>query len=74
MTDTADALSPLDEAGVSALVEEALAAMQRSGAHLGHVRDAQGRFVGVLFLEDILEELVGEVNDAMQREEHQRRD
>ena len=35
-----------------------------------HVRNAQGRFVGVLFLEDILEELVGEVNDAMQREEH----
>ena len=55
-------------------VEEALAAMQRSGAHLGHVRNAQGRFVGVLFLEDILEELVGEVNDAMQREEYQRRD
>ena len=55
-------------------VEEALAAMQRSGAHLGHVRNAQGRFIGVLFLEDILEELVGEVNDAMQREEHQRRD
>ena len=55
-------------------VEEALAAMQRSGAHLGHVRNTQGRFVGVLFLEDILEELVGEVNDAMQREEHQRRD
>ena len=48
--------------------------MQRSGAHLGHVRNTQGRFVGVLFLEDILEELVGEVNDAMQREEHQRRD
>lgn len=55
-------------------VEEALAAMQRSGAHLGHVRDAQGGFVGVLFLEDILEELVGEVNDAMQREDYQRRD
>ncbi len=27
----------------------------------GHVRNAQGRFVGVLFLEDILEELVGVV-------------
>ena len=39
----------------------ALAAMQRSGAHLGHVRNAQGRFAGVLFLEDILELLVGEV-------------
>ena len=60
--------------GYDAEVEEALAAMQRAGAHLGHVRNAQGHFVGVLFLEDILEELVGEVNDAMQREEHQRRD
>ena len=54
-------------------VEEALAAMQRTGAHLGRVEDPDGRLVGVVFLEDILEELVGEVNDAMQREEHQRR-
>ena len=48
--------------------------MQRLGGPPRHVRNAQGRFVGVLFLEDILEELVGEVNDAMQREEYQRRD
>ncbi|CAM2862227.1 hemolysin family protein [Actinomyces slackii] len=54
-------------------VEDALAAMQRTGAHLGRVEDHEGRLVGVLFLEDILEELVGEVHDAMQREEHQRR-
>lgn len=55
-------------------IEDALAAMQRTGAHLGRVEDAEGRMLGVLFLEDILEELVGEVNDAMQREEHQRRE
>ncbi|MBF0698016.1 hemolysin family protein [Actinomyces bowdenii] len=54
-------------------VEDALAAMQRTGAHLGRVEDPDGALVGVVFLEDILEELVGEVNDAMQREEYQRR-
>ena len=48
-------------------VEDVLAAMQRTGAHLGRVEDADGVTVGVVFLEDILEELVGEVNDAMQR-------
>jgi CBS domain containing-hemolysin-like protein len=47
-------------------VEETLAAMQRSGAHLARVDD-DGQTVGVVFLEDILEELVGEVRDAMQR-------
>jgi len=53
-------VSPDDE------VEETLAAMQRTGAHLARV-DVDGRAVGVVFLEDILEELVGEVRDAMQR-------
>lgn len=47
-------------------VEDALRAMQRSGAHLARVEDGS-RTVGVVFLEDILEELVGEVRDAMQR-------
>ena len=48
-------------------VEDALAAMQRSGAHLARVVSAAGDVLGVVFLEDILEELVGEVRDAMQR-------
>lgn len=60
-------------------VEEALAAMQRTGAHLARVvapadlvgeaggAGGAGAVVGVVFLEDILEELVGEVRDAMQR-------
>lgn len=49
-------------------VETALGAMQRSGSHLARVDD-DGRVVGVVFLEDILEELVGEVRDAMQRQQ-----
>ncbi|HMO12187.1 MAG TPA: hemolysin family protein [Actinotalea sp.] len=51
-------------------VEAALAAMQRSGTHLAQVVGRDGATVGVVFLEDILEELVGEVRDAMQRRGH----
>jgi CBS domain containing-hemolysin-like protein len=57
--------------GPDAEVEDALAAMQRSGVHLARVDDG-GRCVGVVFLEDILEELVGEVRDVMQRDPLQR--
>lgn len=68
------AMRPIDPQRVRALadvapnaeVEETLATMQRTGAHLARVRD-QGVVLGVVFLEDILEELVGEVRDAMQR-------
>jgi CBS domain containing-hemolysin-like protein len=48
-------------------VEDALVAMQRAGAHLARVVEAAGMTVGVVFLEDVLEELVGEVRDATQR-------
>ena len=48
-------------------VEDVLAAMQRSGAHLARVVDLDGVTAGVVFLEDVLEELVGEVRDATQR-------
>lgn len=49
-------------------LEDALASMRRVNAHLAKVFDAQGTVLGVLFLEDILEELVGEVQDASQRD------
>jgi CBS domain containing-hemolysin-like protein len=49
-------------------VEDTLVAMQRSGTHLARV-DVDGECVGVVFLEDILEELVGEVRDSMQRDQ-----
>lgn len=49
-------------------VEDALRAMQRSGTHLAEVLE-DGRPVGVLFLEDVIEELVGEVRDVLQRDD-----
>ncbi|WP_258803149.1 hemolysin family protein [Pseudarthrobacter sp. NS4] len=45
-------------------LEDALATMRRTGAHVARVFDADGNTTGVLFLEDIIEELVGEVQDA----------
>jgi CBS domain containing-hemolysin-like protein len=48
-------------------LEDALAIMRRSGAHLARAFDREGDTTGVLFLEDIIEELVGEVQDATQR-------
>lgn len=48
-------------------IEDVLGAMQRTGAHLARVVDEAGVVTGVVFLEDVLEELVGEVTDAQQR-------
>jgi CBS domain containing-hemolysin-like protein len=45
-------------------VEDVLATMQLTGAHLARVVDPQGGVRGVVFLEDVLEELVGEVTDS----------
>lgn len=50
-------------------VEDALRSMQATGAHLALVVDDSARVLGVLFLEDVLEELVGEVRDSLQRED-----
>lgn len=54
-------VAPSDE------IEDVLAVMQRTGTHLARVGEAGGPTLGVVFLEDILEELVGEVSDSMQR-------
>ncbi|MDQ1113048.1 CBS domain containing-hemolysin-like protein [Microbacterium testaceum] len=48
-------------------LEDALALMRRSGRHLAQVRDDSGDVKAVLFLEDVIEELVGEVQDATER-------
>jgi CBS domain containing-hemolysin-like protein len=45
-------------------LEEALARLRRAGAHLAVTVDADGTARGLLFLEDVLEVLVGEVEDA----------
>jgi CBS domain containing-hemolysin-like protein len=49
-------------------LEDALASMRRVHAHMAKAVDRSGRVKGVLFLEDILEELVGEVQDATRRQ------
>jgi CBS domain containing-hemolysin-like protein len=48
-------------------LEDALATLRGTGSHLAKVTDAGGLTKGVLFLEDIIEELVGEVRDATTR-------
>ena len=48
-------------------LEDALAAMRRTGSHVACSFDGNGVATGVLFLEDIIEELVGEVQDATRR-------
>lgn len=49
-------------------LEDALATMRRVNSHMAKVLDRGGKIRGVLFLEDILEELVGEVQDATRRD------
>ena len=48
-------------------LEDALALMRRAGRHLARVRNEDGETTAVLFLEDIIEELIGEVQDATRR-------
>ena len=47
-------------------IRSALETMQDSGSHLARVIGAGGGTVGVIALEDVLEELIGEVRDATQ--------
>ena len=57
---------PLADVRADTEIEATLSEMQRTGAHLARVTSDAG-VLGVVFLEDILEELVGEVRDALQR-------
>lgn len=50
-----------------------LSTMQHSGAHLARVVDGNGTTIGVVALEDVLEELVGEIRDEAGQTSRQRR-
>jgi len=45
-------------------LEDALRRLRQQGTHVARSVDPQGSTTGVLFLEDVLEVIVGEVNDA----------
>ncbi|CAM3064609.1 hemolysin family protein [Skermania piniformis] len=48
---------------------EALASMRQAGSHLGRVVDANGTTVGIVALEDLVEEFIGNVRDSTHRRE-----
>ena len=51
------------------LLHDALESLQRRGAHLARVVDVEGRLLGLATLEDVIEELVGEIRDAAHHDE-----
>ena len=46
------------------LLHDTLEKLQRRGAHMARVVDAEGTTLGVATLEDVIEELVGEIRDS----------
>ena len=60
-------IRPLGEIRATATLQTALATLRRSGSHLARLIDDNGQTQAVIALEDILEELVGEVMDATRR-------
>ncbi len=57
----------LYEVGDGEPLEKLLKTMPDKGVHLAVARDGAGRLTGLLTLEDILEELVGEVRDEFEK-------
>jgi CBS domain containing-hemolysin-like protein/mannitol/fructose-specific phosphotransferase system IIA component len=49
-------------------LENALGELQRTRSHLAMVKDAAGKWVGILSMEDIVEEIVGTIEDEFETE------
>src|SRR5215210_3313322 len=60
-------IRPLESVPATASLQTALATLRRSNAHLARAVEEDGSTRGVITLEDILEQLVGEVADATRR-------
>ena len=63
----ARAVRPLPDIPADVSVEEVVQSLRAAGTHLGRVVDAGGRVLGVVALEDAIEELIGEVRDPVHR-------
>jgi CBS domain containing-hemolysin-like protein len=57
-------IRPFAEVHETDTLVQALQTLQSQGAHMARVADDQGRVLGVATLEDVIEELVGEIRDA----------
>jgi CBS domain containing-hemolysin-like protein len=57
-------LRPLATVHAGSGLYEALRTMQARGSHMARVADESGAVLGVIMLEDVLEELVGEIRSA----------
>ncbi|WP_431711684.1 hemolysin family protein [Glutamicibacter uratoxydans] len=60
-------LHRLGQVPADAEIEVALESMRQQGNHLSTVIDERGKAIGVLFLEDIIEVLVGEISDTTRK-------
>ena len=60
---------PFATVGEDALLHDVLEHLQRRGAHMARVVTAGGQTLGVAALEDVIEELVGEIRDAAHSDE-----
>jgi CBS domain containing-hemolysin-like protein len=65
----AERIRGLPEIALETRIDEALAVLRRSRAHLGRVVDPRAGTVGLVAMEDLVEHYVGEVRDATHAEE-----
>jgi CBS domain containing-hemolysin-like protein len=62
-------IRPFAPIGPDEPLHDALETLQRRGAHMGQVVTPDGVVTGLVTLEDVIEELVGEIRDAAHLEE-----
>ncbi len=65
---SSDLVRPLPSVQAGDSLRDVLATLQRTGAHLATVTDGAGEVLGLVALEDVLEELVGEITDELSSE------
>ncbi len=62
-------IRPFAPVRVTDLLHDALERLQHRGAHMARVVEADGSVLGIATLEDVIEELVGEIRDAAHHDE-----